>query len=215
MPPVLHVGIDVSRTDHEVCLLDDAGTRLGKPLRVLNNRPGVAELIAHVAARAPNYARVQFGFEATGLYWWHLYRTLAEAPDLVPYQPRIVVFNPKLIHGFRDAYTAMDKTDPADAFLIAERLRFGRLPEYPSPDARYFPLQRLTRYRCHLVHTVVRAKAHALTLLFLVASEYDRLEPFADPFGVTSVALLSELGSLDELAARPLDELAAFLDEQG
>jgi transposase len=215
MPPTLHVGIDVSRTEHECCLLDESGTRLGKPVRVLNNQPGVATLIAHVAQRAPAYERIQLGLEATGIYWWHLYRALAQAPELASYQPRIVVFNPKLIHGFRDAYTAMDKTDPADAFLIAERLRFGRLPDYPPPDPRYFPLQRLTRYRFHLVHTLVRTKAHALTLLFLAASEYDRLSPFADPFGATSVAVLTEVGSLEELATRPLDELAAFLDEQG
>jgi transposase len=49
----------------------------------------------------------------------------------------------------------------------------------------------------------------------LAASEYDRLAPFADPFGASSVAVLSELGSLDELATKPLAELAAFLDEQG
>jgi transposase len=58
-------------------------------------------------------------------------------------------------------------------------------------------------------------KAHALTLLFLAASEYDRLEPFSDPFGATSVAVLTEFGGLDELAAVPLEELTAFIDEQG
>jgi Transposase IS116/IS110/IS902 family/Transposase len=125
------------------------------------------------------------------------------------------VFNPRLIKGFRDAYSAMDKTDPADAFLIAERLRFGRLPTYPPPDARYFPLQRLTRYRFHLVHTLVRAKAHAVTLVFLAASEYARVPPFADAFGVTSMAVLTEFRSLDDLVAVPLEDLVRFVDEQG
>jgi hypothetical protein len=109
----------------------------------------------------------------------------------------------------------MDKTDPDDALLIAERLRFGRLPAGSPPDPRYFPLQRLTRYRFHLVQTLVRAKAHALTLLFLAASEYDRLEPFADPFGATSLAVLTEFQGLDELAALPLEDLVAFIDTQG
>jgi transposase len=215
MSPTLHVGIDVSRSQHAVCLLDDQGTVLAKPLRVGNNQPGATALIAELARVAPAYAQVQIGLEATGIYWWHLYRALARAPELAPYQPQLVVFNPRLVHGFRDAYTAMDKTDPEDAFLIAERLRFGRLPDYPPPDARYFPLQRLTRYRFHLIHTLVRAKAHALMLLFLAASEYDRLSPFADPFGTTSVAVLIELGSLEDLATMPLADLAAFLDERG
>jgi transposase len=215
MPQTLHVGIDVSRAHHDVCLVDDSGARLGKPVRVSNNRPGATELIAHVARAAPDYERVELGLEATGIYWWHLYRALARAPELAPYRPRLVVFNPKTVHGFRGAYTAMDKTDPDDAFLIAERLRFGRLPDHPPPDPRSFPLQRLTRYRFHLVHTLVRAKAHALTLLFLAASEYDRLAPFSDPFGATSVAVLAELGGLDEVAAMALEDLAAFLDRRG
>ncbi len=215
MLDTLHVGIDVSHHRHDVCLLDEAGTRVSKPFTVPNNAPGAAELIARVAAVAPGYERVLLGLEATGIYWWHLAQVLTRAPALAPYQPRLVVFNPRLIQGFRDAYAAMDKTDPDDAFLIAERLRFGRLPVGPPPDPRYFPLQRLTRYRFHLVQTLVRAKAHALTLLFLAASEDDRLEPFADPFGATSLAVLTEFRSLDELAALPLEDLIAFIEERG
>ena len=215
MSTTLHVGIDVGRHRHAVCLLDEAGTRLGKAFTVGNNRPGVADLVDRVQALAPAYDRVQIGLEATGIYWWHLYRALARAPALAPAAPRLVVFNPRLIQGFRDAYPAMDKTDPDDAELIAERLRLGRLPAYPPPDPRSCPLQRLTRYRCHLVQTLVRTKAHALTLLFLAASEYDRLEPFSDPFGATSTAVLTEFGTLDELAAVPLEELTAFIDERG
>jgi transposase len=214
MLTTLNVGIDVSADHHDVCLLDEAGTRLGKPLRITNNRPGAKQLLAAVAGAAPEYQRLQIGLEATGIYWWHLARALASAPELAPFEPRLVVFNPRLIQGFRDAYTTMDKTDPDDAFLIAERLRFGRLPDSPAPDPRYFPLQRLTRYRFHLVHTLVRVKAHSLTLLFLAASEYDRLEPFADPFGATSLAVLTEFGGLDDLAAVPLEELTAFIHER-
>jgi transposase len=215
MLKTLHVGIDVSSHRHDVCLLDEAGQPVGRPFAVANNRPGAAELIGRVAGVAPGYERLQVGMEATGIYWWHLYRALAQAPELASAEPQVVVFNPRLIQGFREAYLAMEKTDPADAFLIAERLRFGHLPSYPPPDPRYFPLQRLTRYRFHLVHTLVRTKAHALTLLFLAASAYDQLEPFADPFGATSMAVLTEWKSLDDLAAVPLEELVAFVDEHG
>ena len=215
MPTTLHVGIDVGRHRHAVCLLDQTGAQVAKLFTVVNNRPGVAELAGRIGQLAPGYDQVQIGLEATGIYWWHLYRALARCPDLALIAPQLVVFNPKVIHGFRGAYTAMDKTDPDDAFLIAERLRFGRLPAHPPPDPRYFPLQRLTRYRFHLVHTLVRAKAHALTLLFLAASEYDRLDPFSDPFGATSVAVLTELGGLDDLAAMTLEDLVAFIDRHG
>ncbi|MDQ3929121.1 MAG: IS110 family transposase [Chloroflexota bacterium] len=215
MQRTLNVGIDVSAHRHSVCLLDETGERVGKPFTILNNRMGAAQLIERVAQAVPEYDRVQLGMEATGIYWYHLYRAVVSAAQLEWPQPRVVVFNPRLIEGFRDACTAMDKTDPDDAELIAERLRFGRLPDYPPPDPRYFPLQRLTRYRFHLVQTLVRTKAQALTSLFLAKSEYDRLEPFSDPFGATSMAVLTEFGTLDELAAVPLEELTAFIDEQG
>jgi transposase len=215
MVQTLRVGIDSGSRRHEGCLLDEGGTRLGKPFRVPNNRPGAEQLLAQLAQVAPAYAQVQIGLEATGLYWWHLYRALAQAPALAPYQPRLVVFNPRVIQGFRDAYTAMEKTDPDDAFLIAERLRFGRLPGYPPPDPRYFSLRRLTRYRLHLVQTLVRIKAQALSLLFLAASEYDRLGPFADPFGATSMAVRTEFQTWDEVAAVPLEDLTRFLDRHG
>ena len=206
----LNVGIDVSRGHHDVCLLDETGQKVGKSFTIRNNRTGVAGLVERVADLAPEYEQVQLGMEATGIYWYHLYRTLARSLESCT----LVVFNPRLIDGFRNAYNAMDKTDPQDSELIAERLRFGRLPEHP-PDLRYFALQRLTRYRFQLVQTLVRTKTQALTLLFLAKSEYDQLEPFSDPFGATSVAVLDEFGTLDELAAIPLEELTSFIDKRG
>jgi Transposase len=84
MPPTVHVGIDVSRDRHAVCLLDDTGARIGTPVHVRNNRPGAADLIAQVAHAAARYERVQIGLEAPGIYWWHRSRALATAPALAP-----------------------------------------------------------------------------------------------------------------------------------
>ncbi len=215
MLKTLNVGIDVSHKEHAIRLLDEVGEPQGSPLVIANNRSGARVLAERLDQAGVGYDQVLIGLEATGIYWWHLYRFLQQSAKLASPTRRVVVFNPKLIHGFREAYTAMDKTDPQDAFLIAERLRFGRLPDHPPPDPRYFPLQRLTRYRYHLVHTLVRTKANALTLVFLAASEYERLEPFADPFGATSLAILTEHQSLDELAAVPVEELVGFLETEG
>jgi transposase len=213
MLKTLHVGIDVGHDRHSFCLTNEAGKCLVPARTVLNNRPGAAELIAEVQRAALDYEEVLVGMEATGLYWWHLYRAMST--DLSPATTRVVVFNPRLIHGFRDASNALEKTDVDDAYLIAERLRFGHLPVYPPPDPRYFPLQRLTRYRFTLVHSLVRAKAAALGLVFLAASEYERVEPFSDPFGATSVGVLREFQSLDELAAAPIEDLTAFITHRG
>ena len=45
MLKTLHVGIDVSHHREDVCLLDDAGARVGAPFSVPNNRPGSEALV--------------------------------------------------------------------------------------------------------------------------------------------------------------------------
>lgn len=215
MPKTLYVGIDVSAERHDICLLSDNGDPLGKPFAVDNNLPGAEMLVDRLAQTALGYDRVLAGMEATGIYWYHLARYLASSPRLTNPQVQVITINPKQIKAFREAYSAMEKTDPKDAFLIADRLRLGHLPSYQAPDPRYLPLQRLTRYRYHLVHTLVRTKCHALAQLFLLASEYQRLKPFSDSFGTTSMAVLTDYKSLSELASAPLEQLAEFIDEAG
>jgi hypothetical protein len=46
-----------------------------------------------------------------------------------------------------------------------------------------------------------------LSFLFLTCSTYGQVEPFGDPFGATSCAVLEAFTS-DELAQRSLDDLA-------
>lgn len=48
----------------------------------------------------------------------------------------------------------MDKTDPLDAFIIANFARCGRITSEPWPGAQFLALQRLTRHRLHLIECV-------------------------------------------------------------
>src|SRR5206468_4907307 len=112
-------------------------------------------------------------------------------------------------------FGALPKSDHADAFLIAERIRYGR--KLPSPfqlDTRYAPLQRLTRFRCHVVENLVREKNYFLSFLFLTFSAYGQVAPFGDPFGATSCAVLEEVTTGD-FAQHSLDELATYLQHKG
>ncbi len=134
---------------------------------------------------------------------------------LAPYRPRVYALNPKLVHDFRKHYGALPKTDRADAYVIAERLRFGRqLPPPFELNLRYAPVQRLTRFRVHLAQTLAREKSYFLTFLFLRFSGFGQAAPFHDPFGTTSCAVLEEF-TTEELAQAPLDALAPYLAEKG
>ena len=212
-----YVGIDISQDEAVVCFLLADGQEPVPRWGVANSQPGADALVTKLVglAQAHGVTELRLAMEATGLYWWHLAGVLKDAPALAPYRPQVYALNPKLVADFRRHYGALPKTDRADAFVIAERLRFGRqLPLPFQVDARYAPLQRLTRFRMHLAQTLAREKSYFLTFLFLKFSGFSQTAPFKDPFGATSCAVLEEF-TTEELAQRPLDELAAYLESKG
>jgi len=217
MPTLAFVGLDISQDDASVCFLQSDGAEPVPGWTIPNTQPGADALASTLAHLAQTYQvdQLRIGMEATGLLWWHVACALKDAPALAPFAPRIYALNPHLITTFRATYGALPKTDCADAFLIAERLRFGR--QLPSPfqlDARYAPIQRLTRFRCHLAQNLAREKSYFLSFLFLTFSTYGQIAPFGDPFGATSSAVLEEF-TTEELAQQELSELAAYLQTKG
>jgi transposase len=217
MPTIAYVGLDVSQDDASVCFLLADGAEPVPRWAIPTTQPGadaLARTLAHLA-QTHQIDQLRIGMEATGLLWWHLACTLKDASPLAPFAPRIYALNPQLIVTFRRNYGALPKTDRADAFLIAERIRFGR--QLPSPfqlDARSAPLQRLTRFRCHLAQNLAREKSYFLSFLFLTFSTYGQIAPFGDPFGATSSAVLDEF-TTEELAQQSLEDLAVYLQTKG
>ena len=211
-----YLGLDVSQAEVVACLLLPDGREAVPRWAVPNTAPGAQALAERVAAVAPAHGvtRVRIGMEATGLYWWHLACFLKDAPLLAAWQPQVYVLNPQLVEGLKHVYPERGKTDRRDAFLIAERVRLGRLPAPFQVDAVYAPLQRLTRFRTHLAQTLAREKSYFLSMLFLKFSAFSASAAFGDPFGATSLAVLESF-TTEELAQTSLDELASFLQAQG
>jgi transposase len=217
MPTLAFVGLDVSQDDASICFLLSDGAEPVPRWTIPNTQPGAEALATTLARLAQTHQidQLRIGMEATGLLWWHLACALKDATILAPFAPRIYALNPHLIKTFRANYGALPKTDRADAFLIAERIRFGR--QLPSPfqlDTRYAPLQRLTRFRCHLAQNLAREKSYFLSFLFLTFSTYGQIAPFGDPFGATSSAVLDEF-TTEELAQQSIEDLAVYLQTKG
>lgn len=211
------VGLDVSQADAHVCFLLADGSEPEPRWSIPNTQPGAEALSQTLAQLAQQHAitELRIGMEATGLLWWHLAQHLRSTFVLLPFAPQVYALNPHLVTTFRANYGALPKTDRADAFLIAERIRFGR--QLPAPfqlDARYAPLQRLTRFRLHLVQNLAREKNYCLSFLFLTFSGFGQVSPFGDPFGATSSAVLEEF-TTEELAQQPLEALTAYLQAKG
>jgi transposase len=211
------VGLDVSQATADVCFLLPDGAEPVPRWTVPNTRPGAEALAARLAALAQQHGvdALRIGLEPTSLYWWHLACFLKDSRVLAPYRPTVYALNPKRVHDFRDTLGGLPKTDRVDAFVIAERVRWGRkLPPPFQIDARYAPLQRFTRFRCHLAHTLAREKSYFLTFLFLKFSGFCQEPPFHDPFGATSLAVLEDF-TTEELAQASLETLATFVAGKG
>jgi transposase len=220
MSKTLVVGIDPHRKKNVMQLMDSQGQVLGRPLRVANNRPGTTIFVQHLTEQmqAGEYEAVQIASEATGWYWFHLFQSLSQDPDLNHWPVELYLFNPRRTAKFKQSYGEHDKTDQIDAFVVADRFRFGR--DLPVPfhyEETYLPLRFLTRYYFHITHTLAREKAYALAILYLKASEYTHPEkqPFQNIFGAASRAVVQEFACLEAIAALDFTDLVEFIHRKG
>lgn len=205
----LFVGIDVSSKDLEACLMDSTGETL-TTCTVTNNLPGASTLRNVILKHTDAQDTIQIGMEATSVYSWHPALFYHQDPELQEHQVRVYTINPTLVKNFKKAYSEMDKTDPQDAWVIADRLRFGRLPKSAILSEQFLALQRLTRMRYHLVHSLTREKQLFLNHLFFKCSAFN-LEVEKSVFGHAIMEFLHEAFSLDEIAQMPLEDLAKYL----
>ena len=209
---MLFVGIDVSQSEHVVCAMATDGTVQGRT-RVANDRVGIDALIQWITTQAAHADRLAVGLESTSVYHWPLFEALTQAAGLQPWDPTWYLLNPSIVQGFRKTYVDRAKTDPSDAYLIADAIRFGRLRPAPPPDPRYTALRVVTRHRFHLAQTIAREKHRALNELFCLWAGYhtaaqDAAEPFfSNVFGKASQHVLTTY-TPDRLATTSLATLA-------
>jgi transposase len=154
------------------------------------------------------------GLESTSVYSWHPAMFLHEDDALQKAGVKVFTINPKLISKFRESYVDLDKTDYIDAWIIADRLRFGRLPTTLMMQEQYIALQRLTRMRFHLVHNLTREKQYFLQHLFYKCNAFTS-EVDSSVFGHAITELLLEQYSLDEIGTMDLNTLTDYLMEKG
>jgi transposase len=219
------LAFDFSLDRLDVALADPAGNWIVPHRAYANHIPGFQalkqDLLPYLSGL--DEARLTTAGESTALFWWHAFYQIATDPDFAPYNPslallRVVAWatprhrNPLYVKNFRRAQPEEDKVDPKDARLIGRYYQTMGVKHYFTFDSRYLPLRQLTRAYFRLTHTLAAEKSFALSLIYLLVSEYRRVKPFSDPFGVTSVHILSEYPDIAAIAAIPLDTLTADLD---
>ena len=217
MSKILFCGCDVALENNTVWLMLDDGSQPTKLFGVDNNQLGAEILVERIYAIAKEHcvSDILIGTEATSMYDWHLLEYLSETKLSTEFSLKLYRFNAKWIKNFKKSLVPRGKTDPIDSFAIAERLRIGRLPKEYAPDIKYQPLRKLTRFRFHLMQQITREKDFFLANLFLKASAYSSVKPFGSTFSATSLAVISDFFSVDELATASMDELTDFILREG
>jgi transposase len=143
--PRICIGIDIAKLTFDACLIRPQGKPQKKSFA--NTPEGFAKLIRWVAHLASD-AECHYCMEATGSFYEALAIFLAEANQCVS------VINPHRTHHAAQASGAGNKTDPADAFGLAEYCRKENPPLWrrSAPEVRTLVamLRRLNALQTHL-----------------------------------------------------------------
>ena len=212
----LFVGIDVSSKSNVICALDFSSNKLLE-FTVSNNQPGATELSLKIRTlmAGSKFKTVVFALESTSFYGIHIANFLSSDELMLAFNPYVYCLNPKMIANYRKSFIGLDKTDPKDAFIIADFARVGRITVAPWRGSQFLALQRLTRHRLHLVDCITREKTYMVSNIFLKFSELSILKeeehPFTSNHTATAMAILTEMLSPEELVAMSVEDLIAFI----
>ncbi len=211
----LFVGIDISLHSFNVEYLDiDSNFYSSKKRKsFLNNPMGVNSFIDELfcIASKNNFTKIKIGFEATNNYGFHLPFYLSESPMLKKIKLDIYQINPKIIKNARKSYSEIPKTDSYDAYVIAERLKNGKLPPYTRFNPHYLSLRFLTRARFDIINKIVSLKSRFISLLFIKASSFTQNKIFSNTLGNTSLNLLTFFDSVESIVNIDINELVSFI----
>ena len=199
---MLFVGIDIAKRNHEASVIAQDGRVVRKAMRFANSQAGYNKFMDMVHSLSEP---VVFGMEATGHYWLTLYTHLRNDGFTVH------VINPIQSDALRGMYIRKTKTDSVDSVIIADVIRFGRYCETSVEPGDLQAMRELCRQRFYIIDMASDLKRKVIALLDQVFPEYEKL--FSDSFGVSSMELLSQYTTPEEMLSVSSQQLAEVLEK--
>lgn len=199
---MLFVGIDIAKRNHEASVIAQDGSVVRKAMRFANSQAGYNKFMDMVRGLSEP---VVFGMEATGHYWLTLYTHLRNDGYTVH------VVNPIQSDALRGMYIRKTKTDSIDSVIIADVIRFGRYCETSVEPGDLQAMRELCRQRFYIIDMASDLKRKVIALLDQVFPEYEKL--FSDTFGVSSMELLSQYTTPEEMLSVSSQQLAEVLEK--
>ena len=197
---MLFVGIDIAKRNHEASVIAQDGSVVRKAMRFANSQAGYNKFMDMVRSLSEP---VVFGMEATGHYWLTLYTHLRNDGFTV------YVINPIQSDALRGMYIRKTKTDSVDSVIIADVIRFGRYCETSVDPGDLQAMRELCRQRFYIIDMASDLKRKVIALLDQVFPEYEKL--FSDSFGLSSMELLSQYTTPEEMLSVSSQQLAEVL----
>ena len=199
---MLFVGIDIAKRNHEASVIAQDGRVVRKAMRFANSQAGYNKFMDMVRGLSEP---VVFGMEATGHYWLTLYTHLRNDGYTVH------VINPIQSDALRGMYIRKTKTDSIDGVIIADVIRFDRYCETSVEPGDLQAMRELCRQRFYIIDMASDLKRKVIALLDQVFPEYEKL--FSDTFGVSSMELLSQYTTPEEMLSVSSQQLAEVLEK--
>jgi transposase len=199
---LLYVGIDVSKDRCDICIKNQMGNDLIQRFKISNTRADLSKLyetIERIRSKIPENSDVVFGLEATGIYYLPLYSALKRDGN------KIKLYNPIQTNGFRKMNIRKTKTDPIDAAILADMLRYSEPPLANGiQDLNLYQLRELVRIRHRLIDKRTLCKIQLIRNLDIIWPGYKSIMPTV--FGVTSMAILKKYSTPSKVITKTFEQ---------
>ena len=197
------VGIDIAKKTHQAAITSDDGNLIGKSFKFSNTIDGFNLLLEKFSSVTSDLSQFEIGMEATGHYWLNLYTWLSDKNF------KIHVINPLQSDALRNLYIRKTKTDSVDSKIIADVIRIGQYSETQLADDKIISLRDLSRQRFYLVDMASDLKRKIIAMMDRIFPEYQDF--FSDMFGKTSVQVMKEYTSPEQILEIPTEKLTQLL----
>lgn len=217
----LFIGVDVSLQSNQICVLNFDQHKFFN-LKFPNTPDGCEDAINKIKNIYDKFYfdKIVVVCEATGMYSFHLACYFASHEYLNNFNTEVYQINAHEFAKYKDSFSDIEKTDPSDAYILADFARVGRTKTlHPFRGSQYIALQRLTRQRYHISKNLVKEKLYVMNNIYLSFSGLiiadKKNKPFSNMFGATSCAIFDNFDSPDQIAQTPVDSLLDLISKVG
>lgn len=217
----LFIGVDVSLQANQFCVMN-FDQHVFFNLKFSNTPDGCEEAINRIKKIHNKYYfdKIIVVCESTGMYSFHLACYFSSHEYLNNFNTEVYQVNAHDIEKYKKSFSDLEKTDPTDAYVIADFARVGRTKSlHPFRGSQFIALQRLTRQRYHITKNLVKEKLYVMNNLYLSFSGLiiadKNSKPFSDMFGATSCAIFDNFDSPDQIAETPVEDLLDLISTVG